>query len=87
MQRKERMTTVSLYVNPSLKLLLTGDLTLSPDIYNTITLKVQKYIIDTHRFFLNTIIINVLTYATCSSRKAIAEIRLPQVACAPSLFS
>ena len=44
------MTTVSLYANPSLKLLLTGDLVLSPEINNIITLKVQKYIIDTHRF-------------------------------------
>ena len=49
-QRRELMTTVSLYANPSLKLLLTGDLTLSPVINNIITLKVQKYIIDTHRF-------------------------------------
>ncbi|MCG7870185.1 MAG: hypothetical protein JAY74_27935 [Candidatus Thiodiazotropha taylori] len=49
-QRRELMTTVSLYVNPSLKLLLTGDLTLAPEINNIITLKVQKYIIDTHRF-------------------------------------
>ena len=49
-QRRELMTTVSLYANPSLKLLLTGDLTLSPEINNIITLKVQKYIIDTHRF-------------------------------------
>ena len=44
------MTTVSLYTNPSLKLLLNGDLTLSPEINNIITLKVQKYIIDSHRF-------------------------------------
>ena len=50
MQRRELMTTVSLYANPSLKLLSTGDLTLSPEINNIITLKVQKYSIDTHRF-------------------------------------
>ena len=50
MQRRELMTTVSLYANPSLKLLSTGDLTLSPEINNIITLKVQNYSIDTHRF-------------------------------------
>ena len=51
-QRRELLNAISPYVNPSLKLLLTGDSTLSPQINNEITLKVHtcKYIIDTHRF-------------------------------------
>ena len=38
------------YLNPSLKLLLYGDSNLSPEVNRTISLKVHKYIIDTHRF-------------------------------------
>ncbi|MCG7868583.1 MAG: endonuclease/exonuclease/phosphatase family protein [Candidatus Thiodiazotropha taylori] len=49
-QRRELMTALSPYLNPSLKLLLNGDSNLSPEINNTIFLKVHKYIIDTHRF-------------------------------------
>ena len=49
-QSRELMTVGSLYANPSLNLLLTGGLTLSPEINNIITLKVQKYIIDTNVF-------------------------------------
>ena len=49
-QRRELLNAIFPYVNPSLKLLLTGDSTLSPQINNEITLKVHKYIIDTHRF-------------------------------------
>ena len=49
-QRRELLNAISPYVNPSLRLLLTGDSTLSPQINNEITLKVHKYIIDTHRF-------------------------------------
>ena len=58
------MITVSLYANPSLKLLLTGDLTLSPEINNIIKLKVQK-IHYRYASFLKTIYIKTL--ATCSS--------------------
>ena len=49
-QRRELSNAISPYVNPSLKLLLTGDSTLSSQINNEITSKVHKYIIDMHRF-------------------------------------
>ena len=49
MQRRALLNAISLYVKPSLKLLLIGDSSLLPQI-NEITLKVHKYIIDTHRF-------------------------------------
>ena len=49
-QRRELLNAISPYMNPSLKLWLTGDSTLLPHINNEITLKVHKYIIDTHRF-------------------------------------
>ena len=49
-QRRELLNAIFPYVHPSLKLLLTGDSTLSPQINKEITLKVHKYIIDTHRF-------------------------------------
>ena len=44
------MIPISLYLDPSLKLLLNGDSNLSPEINGNIVLKVHKYIIDTHRF-------------------------------------
>ena len=49
-QRTELFNTISPYVNPSLKLLLIGDSTLSLQMNNDFTLKVHKYIIDTLRF-------------------------------------
>ena len=87
------MTTVSLYANPSLKLLLTGDLTLSPEINNIITLKVQKYIIDTHRFedylYQNTCdLFFVKDY--CQKRNTLISLRpisqILQVLCFPSFY-
>ena len=43
-QRTELLNAISPYVNPSLKLLLNGNSTLSPQINNEITLEVHKYI-------------------------------------------
>ena len=66
LQRRELLNAISPYVNPSLKLLLTGDSTLSPQINNEITLKVHKYIIDMHRFWnSNRYVLNHMRLVLC----------------------
>ena len=49
-QRTELINVVSLYLNPSLNLLLYGDSSLSNEVNKIIFENVHKYIINTHRF-------------------------------------